>query len=161
MDTFDLFEQQILMAEVSVVAADISQKIIGSADYTLIRDNLVAIMQEVFNNLIRAESLFTRSTWSPSPSVLSDSGNESLEDWSRDTMTPKSYQEEIAKQKRNLICNFCKNNGQPRDVYTSHTLRYPDQRVSCPILRRYNCPLCKNGGGDYAHTKSHCYLYKK
>lgn len=53
-------------------------------------------------------------------------------------------------------CVFCKNNGTSEDVCSSHSFRFPDGRVKCPILRRFQCPICGNRGGDHAHTKSHC-----
>ncbi|XP_022709741.1 uncharacterized protein LOC111272509 [Varroa jacobsoni] len=53
-------------------------------------------------------------------------------------------------------CQFCQNNREPEDVYRSHTLRDLSGRVVCPVLRSYNCPICNNGGGDKAHTKSYC-----
>lgn len=53
-------------------------------------------------------------------------------------------------------CQFCQNNKEPEEFYRSHTLRDTSGRVLCPVLRAYNCPLCNNGGGDRAHTKSYC-----
>lgn len=54
-------------------------------------------------------------------------------------------------------CQFCKNNGEPEEFFRSHILRNPgDGKVVCPVLRVYSCPVCNNGGGDYAHTKSYC-----
>ena len=56
-------------------------------------------------------------------------------------------------------CVFCENNGRPESEYRSHALRDQKRVVVCPILRRYNCPICNSGGGDYAHTMRHCPLY--
>jgi len=53
-------------------------------------------------------------------------------------------------------CQFCQNNREPEAFYKSHILRDQDGRVICPVLRAYNCPICNNGGGDKAHTKSYC-----
>lgn len=53
-------------------------------------------------------------------------------------------------------CQFCQNNREPEAFYKSHILRDQDGRVVCPVLRAYNCPICSNGGGDKAHTKSYC-----
>ncbi|XP_060684123.1 nanos homolog 1 [Hemiscyllium ocellatum] len=57
------------------------------------------------------------------------------------------------------ICVFCRNNGAPEDVYSSHVLKTPDGRVTCPILRAYTCPLC-HASGDNAHTIKYCPLSK-
>lgn len=54
------------------------------------------------------------------------------------------------------FCQFCQNNKESEEFYKSHTLRDTTGRVICPVLRAYNCPLCNNGGGDRAHTKSYC-----
>lgn len=53
-------------------------------------------------------------------------------------------------------CQFCQNNREPEDFYRGHILRDAEGKVVCPILRAYNCPICNNGGGDKAHTKSYC-----
>lgn len=53
-------------------------------------------------------------------------------------------------------CVFCKNNGQPPSFYKSHILKDPEGNTLCPILRRYNCPICHNNGGNRAHTLRYC-----
>jgi protein nanos 1 len=53
-------------------------------------------------------------------------------------------------------CQFCQNNREPEEFYKSHILRDAEGKVVCPVLRAYNCPICNNGGGDKAHTKSYC-----
>lgn len=53
-------------------------------------------------------------------------------------------------------CQFCQNNREPEEFYRGHILRDADGNVVCPILRAYNCPICNNGGGNKAHTKSYC-----
>ncbi|XP_008850293.1 nanos homolog 2 [Nannospalax galili] len=55
------------------------------------------------------------------------------------------------------LCNFCKHNGESRNVYASHQLKTPDGVVVCPILRHYVCPLC-GATGDQAHTLKYCPL---
>ncbi|XP_004710447.1 nanos homolog 2 [Echinops telfairi] len=55
------------------------------------------------------------------------------------------------------LCNFCKHNGESRNVYASHQLKTPEGVVVCPILRHYVCPLCGATGGQ-AHTLKYCPL---
>ncbi|OQR67491.1 hypothetical protein BIW11_13490 [Tropilaelaps mercedesae] len=59
------------------------------------------------------------------------------------------------------FCRFCQSNGDPAEFYQSHSLRSDDGRVTCPVLREYNCPICHNGGGDFAHTIKYCPLARK
>ncbi|CAO1400468.1 unnamed protein product [Diamesa serratosioi] len=40
-------------------------------------------------------------------------------------------------------------------VYKSHTVRDSKGRCLCPILRKYECPICKKDG-DEAHTTKYC-----
>ncbi|XP_041370622.1 nanos homolog 2-like [Gigantopelta aegis] len=55
------------------------------------------------------------------------------------------------------VCVFCKNNGEQASVFSSHILKDDEGRVSCPILRKYTCPLCGTSG-DTAHTIKYCPL---
>ena len=57
------------------------------------------------------------------------------------------------------FCVFCKNNAKDPKWYNGHQLYDKDNKVACPNLRRYNCPICNCGGGDYAHTIRHCPQY--
>ncbi|RWS22664.1 uncharacterized protein B4U80_02837 [Leptotrombidium deliense] len=57
---------------------------------------------------------------------------------------------------KTIYCVLCKSNGETEQVYKSHSLRNCKGQISCPILRVYNCPLCNNGGGDFAHTIRFC-----
>lgn len=56
------------------------------------------------------------------------------------------------------VCVFCRNNGESREFYSSHTLKDVDGKTSCPILRAYTCPLCK-ANGDNSHTIKYCPKY--
>ena len=53
------------------------------------------------------------------------------------------------------VCVFCRNNGEPEELYSSHVLKGPDGKTTCPILRAYTCPICKASGGD-SHTIKYC-----
>ncbi|CAN7940579.1 unnamed protein product, partial [Ixodes hexagonus] len=54
-------------------------------------------------------------------------------------------------------CVYCRSSGMQRDFYMSHSLRDGlDGPVTCPVLRRYTCPVCGNAGGDNAHTIRYC-----
>ncbi|XP_053907830.1 nanos homolog 3 [Cuculus canorus] len=55
------------------------------------------------------------------------------------------------------VCGFCKQNGEAREVYTSHVLRDASGRVRCPVLRSYVCPQC-GATQDRAHTRRFCPL---
>ncbi|XP_037515713.1 uncharacterized protein LOC119392840 [Rhipicephalus sanguineus] len=62
-------------------------------------------------------------------------------------------------------CAFCRTNGERRSFYTSHALREDSGpgskgRVTCPVLRNYQCPQCGYPGGDEAHTLRYCPLNK-
>ncbi|XP_069800135.1 nanos homolog 2 [Dendropsophus ebraccatus] len=60
---------------------------------------------------------------------------------------------------RSAMCHFCKHNGEPRHVYTGHTLKDEEGKVICPILRMYTCSLC-GATGDSSHTRKYCPLNK-
>ena len=54
-----------------------------------------------------------------------------------------------------ILCPFCRKNGETQKIYRSHAIRDESGNVTCPVLRRYTCPICKATGGR-AHTISHC-----
>lgn len=53
-------------------------------------------------------------------------------------------------------CSFCKSNGEPIDVYSSHSLKNAYNSVSCPVLKSYACEVC---GAKGAHTIKYCPVY--
>ncbi|XP_030075833.1 nanos homolog 2 [Microcaecilia unicolor] len=61
----------------------------------------------------------------------------------------------MAQLPTNNICNFCKHNGESKNIYSSHMLKKPDGTIICPVLRKYICPLC-GATGDGAHTLKYC-----
>ncbi|XP_076802081.1 uncharacterized protein LOC143446367 [Clavelina lepadiformis] len=60
-------------------------------------------------------------------------------------------------QQPNHGCSFCRNNKEVEEWVMSHQLKDALNRVTCPILRSYVCPLCY-ASGDNAHTLGHCPL---
>ena len=59
----------------------------------------------------------------------------------------------------NVTCAFCKNNGEPHHIYTSHLMKNAKGKVTCPLLKIYVCPICGETG-DSAHTITYCKKYK-
>ncbi|CAH0559413.1 unnamed protein product [Brassicogethes aeneus] len=57
-------------------------------------------------------------------------------------------------------CQFCKKNGEIKEMFATHNLKNPDGTICCPILKKYTCDLCGKTGGE-AHTRSHCPLFVK
>ncbi len=59
----------------------------------------------------------------------------------------------------NQCCSFCKNNGEPEYIYTSHLMKNAKGKVTCPLLKIYKCPICGESG-ESAHTITYCKKYK-
>lgn len=51
-----------------------------------------------------------------------------------------------------VFCYYCKSIQVPRWVWRSPHLEDNRGLVTCPVLRKYNCPHCDHGGGAIAHT---------
>ena len=78
----------------------------------------------------------------------------------RETTCPanknKRYRLSSCNSTRNHVyCVFCRNNGESLSIYGSHTLKDTYGRITCPVLRRYTCPICRSSG-DEAHTIKYC-----
>ena len=53
------------------------------------------------------------------------------------------------------MCTFCKTNGESAQIYTSHSLKDANDKITCPILLEYSCPVC-GAAGEKSHTKKYC-----
>ena len=60
---------------------------------------------------------------------------------------------------KQIICTFCKTNGEPEHIYKSHTIKNIQGRVTCPLLKEYVCPACGQSG-ENAHTITYCKKFK-
>ena len=58
------------------------------------------------------------------------------------------------------LCTFCKTNGESEAIYTSHSLKDSNDKITCPILMRYACPVC-GATGEQTHTKKYCPVLQK
>nr|CDJ80701.1 Zinc finger domain containing protein [Haemonchus contortus] len=56
-----------------------------------------------------------------------------------------------------LDCTFCRNLGLSEEVATSHVIRAPDGKVTCPELRKRSCSLC-GATGENSHSAVFCPL---
>ena len=61
---------------------------------------------------------------------------------------------------RAKMCTFCKSNGECQQIYTSHTLKDSNDKITCPILLKYACPIC-GATGEQTHTKKYCPVLQK
>ena len=61
-------------------------------------------------------------------------------------------------EKREIFCDFCKNNGEGLFIFNSHKLKDDnDKLILCQIVREYECPNC-HASRDQAHTLKSCPL---
>ncbi|KAK6056246.1 nanos RNA binding domain protein [Cooperia oncophora] len=56
-----------------------------------------------------------------------------------------------------MDCTFCRNLGLSEEVATSHVIRAPDGKVTCPELRKRSCSLC-GATGENSHSAVFCPL---
>ena len=60
--------------------------------------------------------------------------------------------------KREIFCDFCKNNGEGLFIFNSHKLKDDnDELILCQIVREYECPNC-HASHDQADTLKSCPL---
>ena len=71
-----------------------------------------------------------------------------------------AFKENRGGSTKTMSCSFCKNNGEPYHVFTSHSFKdIKDLKVTCPILQQHKCPIC-GVSGENAHTITYCPQYK-
>ena len=61
---------------------------------------------------------------------------------------------------RAKMCTFCKSNGESVEIFTSHSLKDSSDKITCPILLEYSCPVC-GAAGEKSHTKKYCPVLQK
>lgn len=103
-------------------------------------------------------------TFSNDLSSIYSPGNQKLSNKCKNRLRSEQLQSNLSINQnkysnRNLICTFCKNNGEPEHVYRSHIFRDYKNKLCCPILRLYKCPICGESGAN-AHTITYCQKYK-
>lgn len=67
--------------------------------------------------------------------------------------------EKIRNPNKIIFCSFCKNNGEPEHIYSSHSLKDLHGKTVCPLLKAYKCPICGESGKN-AHTITYCKKFK-
>ncbi|RNA35905.1 nanos-like protein [Brachionus plicatilis] len=72
------------------------------------------------------------------------------------TKSARILQKNPSKQ---IMCTFCKTNGEPEHIYKSHSIKNIQGRVTCPLLKQYICPACGQSG-ENAHTITYCKKFK-
>ena len=58
------------------------------------------------------------------------------------------------------VCTFCKSNGESEQIYSSHSLKDANDKITCPVLLEYQCPFC-GAKGEKSHTKKYCPVLQK
>lgn len=66
----------------------------------------------------------------------------------------------IPGRSRNMVCTFCKSNGEPEEIYSSHSLKSSVNKITCPILMKYTCVEC-GASGENTHTIKYCPVMQK
>jgi len=99
---------------------------------------------------------------SPAKDSAVSEGGESVEDnqlytpaTSPPSSTPPTLPKKGSGKRKVQVCVFCRNNGEDESVYSTHALKSPDGKVTCPILFAYECPICR-ATGENAHTLKYC-----
>ncbi|KAJ6219517.1 hypothetical protein RDWZM_005329 [Blomia tropicalis] len=93
--------------------------------------------------------------------IPANSSNEFPFNWQIEATKPHERPSFGRKQAKNnkMECAFCKNirsSDKSSENYKTHWLKNNQNVVTCPVLRNYQCPLCHNTNGDFAHTVRYC-----
>ena len=67
----------------------------------------------------------------------------------------KTPEKEAAVSPKRFCCKFCKSNGETYQIFGTHDLKNEAGQVTCPILMKFVCPICKKTGAE-AHTEKYC-----
>jgi protein nanos 1 len=127
-------------------------------------NNNTSSSSSIMSNEFTMPNSFSSMQGGLSPNEINSSNNKPL----RSERLPVQFVDDIIKQAKlrrknggkKEVCVFCRNNGEKEQIYTSHTLKDAANRVSCPILRLYQCPIC-HATADNAHTIKYCQFAEK
>jgi hypothetical protein len=67
---------------------------------------------------------------------------------------------QLRRGNRPVYCSFCKNNNESEEIYKSHLLKNASGKITCPILKLHECPIC-HASGEQAHTITYCKKFKQ
>jgi len=113
---------------------------------------------DVFDNFLADFPPLSRSKSPTSITSESLSSLDSLLLNRKPTLTSRFVGKAENSRSKSTVCVFCRNNGESKEFYCSHTLKDNMGNTTCPVLRAYTCPLCK-ANGDNSHTIKYCPLY--